>query len=102
MAEDVHRRLHHRNLEAAAALAKLVERTHRTLVETRELGVVAGLRKAQELERCLGPVAGQRRGIALGTRGEVRPHHVVARAADLYHPIGAKPLAHVLAQTLEE
>ena len=97
VAEQLHRGLHHRDLEAAAALAQVVQRTNGMLMEPRELAEVAGACEAVELERRLGPEAGEGRGEPLGARGEVRTHHVVARAGEPHEPLRAEPLAHMLA-----
>src|SRR5207244_8639139 len=83
VAEQLHRGLHHRDLEAAAALAQVVQRTNGMLMEPRELAEVAGACEAVELERRLGPEAGEGRGEPLGARGEVRTHRSEEHTSEL-------------------
>src|SRR6266542_284206 len=100
--EQLHRGLHDRDLEPAPPLAQVVERAHGALVETSEVAELAAAGEAVELERRLGPEAGQRGGEPLGAGREVRPDHVVARAGEPDEPLRAEPVAHVLAQPLEQ
>src|SRR5256712_9792869 len=102
MAEKLHSDLHDGHLEAAPALAEVVERSNDTLVELCEPAVVRGTGETVELERGLGPEARERRGEALRPRREVRTDPVVAPAGEPDEPLPAEALTHVLAQPLEQ
>src|SRR2546428_3400604 len=102
MTEERHRRLHHRDLVAAAALSKFMDRPNDAAMVVGEAGLIAVPRQAVELERGLGPEAGQRRRESLGADREVRRDEVVADAGEPHQTLRAETLHDVLPKALEE